>query len=191
MATTKDDQDFRNRIQRVETLLQDVERLPEAARACTREIVQTLLDLHGAGLEKILGRLADAGPIGMAVIDDLGRDDLVGSLLLLYGLHPLDLETRVRQALDKVRPPSGRTAATSSWSASTTAWSGCGCRAVATAAPRRPTLELSIEEAIYEKRRTSSQSSSKPRRPPPWKRRRRGSPCRWYTDEPFQGWPAL
>ena len=27
-----------------------------------------------------------------------------GCILLLHGLHPLDLETRVRQALDKVRP---------------------------------------------------------------------------------------
>ena len=40
----------------------------------------------------------------MALIDALGRDDLAASVLLLYGLHPLDLETRVRQALDKVRP---------------------------------------------------------------------------------------
>ncbi len=31
-------------------------------------------------------------------------DPLVGSLLLLYGLHPVDLETRVHQALEKVRP---------------------------------------------------------------------------------------
>ena len=28
----------------------------------------------------------------------------MGGLLLLHGLHPLDLEARVRQALDKVRP---------------------------------------------------------------------------------------
>ena len=28
----------------------------------------------------------------------------MSSLLLLYGLHPVDLETRVHQALDKVRP---------------------------------------------------------------------------------------
>jgi Fe-S cluster biogenesis protein NfuA len=104
MTTAKDDADFRNRVRRVEALLQEVERLPEAARACTRQIVQTLLEMHSAALDRILTRLADAGPTGLAVIDELGRDDLVGSLLLLYGLHPLDLETRVRQALDGVRP---------------------------------------------------------------------------------------
>ena len=38
---------------------------------------------------------------------ELARDDLVSSLLLLYGLHPLDVETRVRQALEKVQPVLG------------------------------------------------------------------------------------
>ena len=38
------------------------------------------------------------------LIEQFGDDELVGSLLLLYGLHPVDLETRVRQALDKTRP---------------------------------------------------------------------------------------
>jgi Fe-S cluster biogenesis protein NfuA len=46
----------------------------------------------------------EAGEPGRAIIDNLGRDDLVGSLLLLYGLHPLDLESRVIQALEKLRP---------------------------------------------------------------------------------------
>src|SRR5262249_27957987 len=74
------------------------------ARARTREIVQALLDLHGAGLERILEHVASAGDPGLGVIDALGRDDVVGGLLLLYGLHPVDLETRVRQGLDAVRP---------------------------------------------------------------------------------------
>ena len=92
-------------MQRLETLIRDVERLPDpAAQAGVREIVQTLLDLHGAGLEKIFEHLAGAGEPGLAAIDALARDELVGSLLLLYGLHPLDLETRVRQELDQVRP---------------------------------------------------------------------------------------
>ena len=35
------------------------------------------------------------GEPGHALIASLAGDDLVSSLLLLYGLHPLDLETRV------------------------------------------------------------------------------------------------
>ncbi len=78
-------------------------RIPKV-RAQTKEIIQGILDLHGAGLEKILEHLAGTGDAGLIVIDSLAQDDLVGSLLLLYGLHPLDLETRVRQALEKARP---------------------------------------------------------------------------------------
>jgi Fe-S cluster biogenesis protein NfuA len=105
MASTHQDQDFRKRVQRLEGLIQEVDKFPDAgARARTREIVQSLLDMHGAGLETILEHIAAAGETGLAIIDALGRDELVGSLLLLYGLHPLDIETRVRQALDKVRP---------------------------------------------------------------------------------------
>src|SRR5262249_48649673 len=54
-------------------------------------------------LARMLELLADAAP-GRPVVDTLAQDDLVGSLLLLYGLHPYDLATRVRQALDQVRP---------------------------------------------------------------------------------------
>ena len=61
-----------------------------------REIVQAVLDLHGAGLERILGHLADAGD-RRRVLDACARDEVVGGLLLLHGLHPLDLEERVLQ----------------------------------------------------------------------------------------------
>ena len=68
------------------------------------ELLRTVIELHGAALERILDKLAEAGDTGLALIDSLAGDDLVGAILLLHGLHPLDLETRVRQALDKVRP---------------------------------------------------------------------------------------
>ena len=51
----------------------------------------------------------------------LARDDLVSSVLVLHGLHPLGLEDRVRRALDKVRRTSGRTAAQSNCSSLKTA----------------------------------------------------------------------
>jgi Fe-S cluster biogenesis protein NfuA len=105
MANATEDKEFRKRAQRLETLLQAVEQFPDPAmRAHTRDIVQTILDLHGTALGKILEYVAEAGETGLALIDRLARDDLVGSLLLLYGLHPLDIETRVRQALESVRP---------------------------------------------------------------------------------------
>jgi Fe-S cluster biogenesis protein NfuA len=92
-------------MERIESLIHEVERFPDPkAREHTREIIQAILDLHGAGLERVLEKVAEAGGTGLEIIDALAGDDLVGSLLLLYGLHPQDTETRVRQALDKVRP---------------------------------------------------------------------------------------
>ena len=38
------------------------------------------------------------------IMDRLGSDDLVGSLLVLHNLHPLDVKTRILRALDRVRP---------------------------------------------------------------------------------------
>jgi Fe-S cluster biogenesis protein NfuA len=92
-------------MERVETLIQELERLPDPrARAHTRAIVQSILELHGRALETILEAIADTGETGLAMIDSLAGDDLVGSLLALHGLHPLHLEERVGRALDKVRP---------------------------------------------------------------------------------------
>ena len=103
--TTRLDQDFTRRIARIEALIQAIERSADAsARADAQELLQAVLDLHGAGLARMLEHLAEAGEAGRAVLDALARDDLVGSLLLLHELHPLDLETRVRHALDTVRP---------------------------------------------------------------------------------------
>lgn len=85
-----------------------VERLESAAdpsvRAMARELVESLMALHGAGLERILELAAEAGTTGENIIRKCGRDELVGSLLLLYGLHPDDMLTRVERALEKARP---------------------------------------------------------------------------------------
>jgi Fe-S cluster biogenesis protein NfuA len=96
---------FLQRMRRMETLLQEADRFADpAARDTVRELVQLLMDLHGAGLAKMLALAAQGGEAGRALIETFARDELVASLLLLYGLHPVDFETRVRLALEKVRP---------------------------------------------------------------------------------------
>ena len=75
-----------------------------ARSAKTQEILRTVIELHGAAMERILQKLADSGEAGVGLIDALAGDEVVGCILLLHGLHPLDLETRVHQALEKVRP---------------------------------------------------------------------------------------
>lgn len=96
---------IQQQMQRVEELVQAIETWADPnLRAKAVELVQVLMDFHAAGIDRMMEITAKTGAAGYAIFDDFARDDLVGSLLLLYGLHPLDLETRVRQALDKVRP---------------------------------------------------------------------------------------
>lgn len=100
-----DHKDFREDMQRIGGLVQEIESIADpAVRAASKDLVQSLMDLHGAALERALDIVADSGAQGMAVIDRLGRDALVSSVLILYGLHPDDLETRVVKAVDRVRP---------------------------------------------------------------------------------------
>jgi Fe-S cluster biogenesis protein NfuA len=153
MIGPAEEREFRKRMERIDSLIREAERLPDPkAKARTRDIVQALLDLHGAGLERIFDKIAETGEPGLALIDSLAKDDLVGSLLLLYGLHPLDVETRVRQALDKVRPyvrAHGGNVELLGVAEGVVRLrlegSGDGCASSAA------TLKLSIEEAIYDK----------------------------------------
>jgi Fe-S cluster biogenesis protein NfuA len=105
MTSTLDAKEFQARLQHLDTLLQEAERLADpAARGRLREIVQAILDLHGVGLERLLEHVAQAEEAGRGIFDACAKDDVVGGMLLLHGLHPLDVDERVRQALDSVRP---------------------------------------------------------------------------------------
>jgi Fe-S cluster biogenesis protein NfuA len=97
-----DDQEVRERVGRIESLLGEIESLKDQeARTKTAEMVQVLLELYGEGLSRILDVVSrrDEG-----LLEALLEDELVSHLLLLHGLHPTDLEARVLGALDEVRP---------------------------------------------------------------------------------------
>jgi Fe-S cluster biogenesis protein NfuA len=99
------DKDFHIRVERIGELVGGLENIADAeARAGAKALVQMLLDLHAAGLERVMEIIAKNGEPGQRTIDDLGGDPLVSSLLVLYGLHPLDLESRAAQAVERVRP---------------------------------------------------------------------------------------
>jgi Fe-S cluster biogenesis protein NfuA len=104
-VSSSEDREFKRRMERVESLVHDLEQSPDAATvARAQEIIQSVIELHGAALERMLEMLEGAGAAGRALIDSLAEDGVVSSVLLLHGIHPLDLETRVRRALDGVRP---------------------------------------------------------------------------------------
>jgi Fe-S cluster biogenesis protein NfuA/nitrite reductase/ring-hydroxylating ferredoxin subunit len=86
---------------RIEQLLAELRSaaLPDVADRA-EELVALLVALYGAGLQRIVDLLGDEP----GVLRRLAGDDLVAGLLVLHDLHPDDTETRVRAALDEVRP---------------------------------------------------------------------------------------
>ena len=99
-----DDQGLQERVARMETLLEEIETLPDRnARSKAAEVVGVLLDLYGEGLARMMEVVAE-GDERERTFDAFAEDELVSHLLLLHGLHPLDLKTRVIMALEEVRP---------------------------------------------------------------------------------------
>jgi Fe-S cluster biogenesis protein NfuA len=100
-----DDKEFQAKVERIGELVAELENIADAeARAGAKALVQLLLDLHAVGLERTLEVIAANLETGQQIIDDLGRDPFVSSLLILYGIHPLDLDSRIAQAVERVRP---------------------------------------------------------------------------------------
>ncbi len=98
-------EEFDQRARAIEELVRKLESAGDASlRATARELVQALMELHRAGLERALELVDEAGEPGAVLIDRLGEDEIVKHLLVLHGLHPLDLPARVHQAIEATRP---------------------------------------------------------------------------------------
>jgi Fe-S cluster biogenesis protein NfuA/nitrite reductase/ring-hydroxylating ferredoxin subunit len=99
-----DDHEAARQVAEVEELLGELETLPDLrVRDTATSLVQALLALYGEGLRRIMGELGERDGDG-ELASALGQDELVAHLLLLHGLHPVPVETRVQSALDGVRP---------------------------------------------------------------------------------------
>lgn len=134
---------------RIELLLEASAAAGPVARERAEELVRVVVELYGAGLERLLEIAHDAGALTDDVLDALGADELVSSLLLVHGLHPDGLEARVERALGVVRPSvedSGATVELAALSDDAVrlrlvgAGSGCGSSAAA--------LSGAIEDAV-------------------------------------------
>jgi Fe-S cluster biogenesis protein NfuA/nitrite reductase/ring-hydroxylating ferredoxin subunit len=96
--------DLRVTGERIEGLLEAASAGGRVARERAEELVRLVVDLYGAGLERLLEIVHDSGRLDDDLLDRLAADELVSSLLVVHGLHPYDVETRVARALDGVRP---------------------------------------------------------------------------------------
>jgi len=90
--------------ERIEALLTASSSNGIAARERAEELVRQVTNLYGAGLGRVLQILDAATVLRPDVWDALVADDVVAGLLLIHGLHPYDVRTRVESALESVRP---------------------------------------------------------------------------------------
>jgi Fe-S cluster biogenesis protein NfuA/nitrite reductase/ring-hydroxylating ferredoxin subunit len=90
---------------RIEGLLEELRSISDPSIVAKAEdLVQLLVDLYGAGLERVFEILSEQGPSGEYTMKTLAEDKFLASLLVLHGLHPVPVEVRVHEALEKVRP---------------------------------------------------------------------------------------
>ena len=101
MASEKE---FQEKMRQLGALVGELDQMPGgSSKVAARELVQLLMEVHGAGLERMIELILESvREPGNAIIDRFGQDPIVRNLLLLYSLHPDDLETRVLRALDAV-----------------------------------------------------------------------------------------
>jgi Fe-S cluster biogenesis protein NfuA/nitrite reductase/ring-hydroxylating ferredoxin subunit len=86
-------------VARVQQLTAQAEALEDPhARETADALAAAVVQLYGAGLERIFAALEPA------TRTELAEDGVVASLMLIHGLYPVDVETRVREALAGVRP---------------------------------------------------------------------------------------
>ena len=91
------------------------------ARERAEELVRLVVDLYGAGLERLLEIVHEAGRLDDDLLDRLAADDLVAGLLRCTACTPTTSSPGWRGRWRASGPTSVRTAATSnSWASPTT-----------------------------------------------------------------------
>ncbi|MDX6377647.1 MAG: hypothetical protein QOE98_1950 [Gaiellaceae bacterium] len=92
-------------LERVQALTEALEDLPDGhARQIAEDLVGSMVELYGEGLVRMLDEIDNAGEVGAGIRARLMEDGVVASLMLIHDLYPVDLPTRVEEALASVRP---------------------------------------------------------------------------------------
>ncbi|MDP9190013.1 MAG: NifU family protein [Actinomycetota bacterium] len=92
-------------MERVQRLSDEVDQIGDpASRESAQDLLAAVMDLYGEGLQRILGVVEEAGEAGSSIRKQLSEDGVVASLMLIHDLYPVELDARVREALENVRP---------------------------------------------------------------------------------------
>jgi len=99
------EEEFQQRTEQIQRLVQRINALAdEEARTAALELLQSVMDLHGSAMTRIVEVLTDAGDAGRAALAKLGSDPLICGMMVLYDVHPIPMQDRVTAAIEKVRP---------------------------------------------------------------------------------------
>jgi Fe-S cluster biogenesis protein NfuA len=105
MSAAMGNSEFQAHTEEIERLVQRVTALTDDdARTAALELLQSLMDLHGAVMCRVVEVLSQSGEAGSKSLARLSDDPLICGLLVLYGVHPVPLEERITKAIEKVRP---------------------------------------------------------------------------------------
>jgi Fe-S cluster biogenesis protein NfuA len=89
----------------IDALVAKVRASPDGeTRDAALELVQAVMDFHAQGIDRMMEITAESTEGGWSLLDRFGADPLVSNLLLLHGLHPVEVGDRVGAALESVRP---------------------------------------------------------------------------------------
>jgi Fe-S cluster biogenesis protein NfuA/nitrite reductase/ring-hydroxylating ferredoxin subunit len=101
-----EERELQKRLARVDTLVGELQQLSDPVSwALIEELLSTVLDVHGEALARVLEAFGPRGDAGAdRLLERMAADDVIRGVLLLHGLHPQDLRTRVEGALESVRP---------------------------------------------------------------------------------------
>jgi uncharacterized alpha-E superfamily protein len=87
----------------IEELVRQVEALPDPnARAIAVKLVSAVMEFHASAVARML-EIVSQSANGEAAVQSMVQNETVASLLVLHGLHPDDVETRVRRAVDSLQ----------------------------------------------------------------------------------------
>lgn len=90
---------------RIEALLGELRAsAPPDVAGKVEEVVGLIVELYGAGLERILEIVNEDEAVAADLLTRFIDDKFIESLLVLHGIHPVDVNTRIETALDKARP---------------------------------------------------------------------------------------
>ncbi len=85
-------------------LVEELERYPDTeVREKAFDLVQIILKLHGEALRRMLTTF-DSLPLKEQVHARMSADEVIRAILLIHGLLPAELGTRVANAIDELRP---------------------------------------------------------------------------------------